>query len=730
MGKWTRRAVIGAGTLGGGGLVLGIGGIALAPNRLSVKAPGGDTQITTWIKITPDNRTTVLIPHADLGQGVSTALAMMLAEEMDADWNTIAVEEAPALDEYANGYLAQLFALGGQPPAFLQRALGFAMFELASLVPLQITGGSTGVRGTGEFGMRVAGASARDVLIRAAAQRWGVPPGMCQAALSRVKHLQTERSLSFGELATEASRLVLPDSPRLKSFEQWRLVGQPIQRLDLPPKTNGTAVYGIDVNLPGMLYATVAAAPIFGGKLVSVDPAPALAMTGVTRVVKLDDAVAVTADSYWTALKALRALKPVFSDGGHGTVSTATIDAAFAAKLSEDGGKTLHSAGNGMGALANAARLIRAEYSVPLQAHATLEPPNATVRIADGHCEVWSGVQDPLAARKYAATIAGLPTKSVTLHNQPVGGGFGRRLPDAFDFIAQAVSIAKAVSPRPVKLIWSREEDIQHDYYRPAATCRFQGGLDAADNALVWVSHFTGDAGDGAARLAYHIPNQHIAGTDVPVHVRKGYWRSVDHSQHSFFTECFLDELAAAAGRDPYSFRRDMLPATSRQRHVLDLAAAQSDWNTRLPEGQGRGIALVEGFGSIIAEVAEIEILPTRALHVRRVTAAVDCGDLVNPDTAKAQIEGGILFGLSAALYGNITIANGAVQQSNFYDFRVARMADAPQIDVHFIASHAPRGGLGEIGVPPIAAAIGNAVFAASGQRLRRLPFAPQGIIS
>jgi isoquinoline 1-oxidoreductase beta subunit len=729
MNKWTRRAFIGAGAIAGGGLLLGTGGIVFAPNRLGI-IPAGDRPhaLTTWLRLTPDNRVTVLVPHCDMGQGASTALAMMAAEEMDADWSTVSVAEAPAEDEYANGHLAQGFALGGPGIGVLRRPLAYVFYEIAEHMPLQVTGGSSSVRATGELGMRVAGASARHVLIEAAAARWGVPADQITAGKSTLTHTATGRRLTFGDVANDAAKLSLPDDPPLKPREQWTIVGRAIPRHDLPPKTNGTAVYGIDVSLPDVLYATLRAAPVFGGTLVDVDPQPAMAQAGVVRVVKLPNAAAVVADSYWSALKAVRVLNPNFSDGGNGAVDTAAMLANFRNDLNTNAGSPDHTAGNGADALQNAARVIEAEYSVPFQAHAPMEPPNATVRIADGTCEVWTGVQDPLSARQVAAKAAGLTVERVTVHNHPIGGAFGRKLPYPSDFLEQAVLIAKETSPRPVKLIWSREEDIAQDFYRTASICRFKAGLDAHGAATVWTAHFIGTAGDEAARFAYEIPNQRIAYNTPKFHIRTGYWRSVDHSQHGFFKESFLDELAAAAGKDPFAFRRDLLPQGSRERAVLELAAEKAGWGSALPAGQGRGIALTKAFGSIVAEVLEVGVTPDGKIRPRRATAVVDCGDLVNPDTARAQVEGGIMFALSAALYGNITIARGAVQETNFDTFRVAHMEDTPRIDVFFVESHAKRGGLGEVGVPGAAAALGNAIFAATGRRLRVLPFVGQDV--
>ncbi len=717
LGTYTRRGFLAVGGLVGGGLVLGV---AFAPNRLAIKGDRAD--LNTWLKITPDNRVAVLVPHCDIGQGAQTGLAMMLAEELDADWSQVTVQEAPALPQYANEYIVRGFMLGTHTPAFLTPAIDAATYGLVDIMGLQITGGSGSVRFTGEMGMRLAGAGARAMLIQAAAARWNVAPETCLARSGQLHHPASGRALPFGDVATEAAGFAPPQDPKLKPWSAWTLVGTSPPRPDIPAKVDGSAKYGIDTVLPGMLYATVAACPVFGGKLVSVDTTEIASRPGIHRVVQLPNAVAVIANGYWRALQAVRALQPVWDNSGHANVSSESIAANQQALLDAGAGSTDMRKGDAATALSHAAQTVTATYTVPYLAHATMEPPNATVRIAGGTCEIWTGVQDPLSARALAAKTAGLSRDKVTLHNCPVGGGFGRKLPDLYDFIGQAVQLAQAASPAPVKLIWSREEDIGHDYYRTAATARFTAALDGAAKPTAYTSHYTATAGENAARIPYLIENIHIAGSDFNNHVRTGPWRSVDHSQHGFFTESFIDELAAAAKTDPFAFRRDLLPPGSRHRAVLERAAQEAGWGTPLPPNADRGIALIEAFGSIVAEVAEITISPAGAVRVQRVTAVVDCGDLVHPDTATAQIEGGIMFGLAAALYGEITIEKGAVVQDNFSTYAVAKMADAPMIDVHFIASHAPRGGIGEVGVPAAAPAVCNAIHAACGVRVRALP--------
>jgi isoquinoline 1-oxidoreductase beta subunit len=510
-----------------------------------------------------------------------------------------------------------------------------------------------------------------------------------------------------------------PVHPQLKSRDDYTIVGKPTPRMDIPSKVDGSATFGVDVTLPQMMYATIAASPVFGAKLVSVDTAPAEALPGVKKVVKLDNAVAVVADGYWRALKGVRALAPKFEDTGKGAETSDTIAAAIVAAIDTHEGVELHSSGKGSEALQGAAKVVEAEYRVPFLAHATMEPMNATARIADGRCEVWTGVQDPLAARKVAAEASGLKPEQVTIHNQQLGGGFGRRLPGVMDFVDQAVRIAKETAPAPVKLIWSREEDIQHDFYRPLVVGRFKATLTQSGAPHAWMSRF--NIKDDAALLPYAIEHQDIRSVPASTHVRIGAWRSVAHTQHGFFTESFIDELAHAAGKDPLQYRRDLLANAPRHVGVLDKLAEMSGWSTPAPPGRARGVALVESFGSIVGEVAEVEIVDGR-VKVHRVCAAVDCGDVINPDTATAQVEGGIVFGLSAALFNEVTIAAGRVAQTNFHDLPMPKLADAPSISVEFIRSGAALGGLGEPGVPPVAPAIANAVFALTGKRVRSLP--------
>ncbi|MBI3402117.1 MAG: xanthine dehydrogenase family protein molybdopterin-binding subunit [Acidobacteria bacterium] len=712
--KWSRRAFIGAGTVAGGGFLLGVAGFTFAPSRYSlVSADAAEKgQLTTWITITPDNFITILIPHCEMGQGTPTALAMMAAEELEADWSLVRVQEAPALDAYANGYIVRA-AGGNYVPAVMARGVDYGAYKLAEWFGFQVTGGSTAVRSTGEYGMRVAGAAAKEMLVAAAAKQWGVSASECTAKSSRVTHATSGRSATFGELARAAATQPVPTSPALKNPDSFTIRRTSPTRLDIPSKVDGSAKYAIDFTTPGMsmLYAAIEMAPAHGGTLVSVDTTPADAMPGVKKVVKLEEAVAVVADSFWRARRALASLKPEFSDAGHGDVSTASIFAAFDKAL-----------GAPPDVPKNAAKVVTADYRAPFLAHATMSPMVCTAKVEGDRAEVWTGVQDPLNARSVAAKALGIPAANVHVTNFLLGGGFGRGLPFNFDYVDLGVRVAKAMSPAPVKTIWSRENDIQHDYYRGAALSRHAGALDADGRPLAAHSNYTGGGNGEAVFMPYAIAAKNAKEKKAVHPIRLGQWRSVLNSQHGFFKESFIDEMAHAAGTDPFEFRRGLLGDQPRFKAALEKAAAMSNWGTPLPPGEGRGIAICESFGTIAAEVAHVAVSPEGRLKVLHVYAAVDCGDVINMDSATAQVEGGIIFALSAALLSEITIKAGRVVEKNFRDYPMIHIADAPKVTTAFIRSDAPLGGLGEPCVPPLAPAVVNAIHAAVGIRVRELP--------
>ncbi len=694
-------------------------------------AQDGESLLGGWIKIGADDLVTVYIPHVDMGQGTHTALAMMAAEELDADFSRVRAERAPAEKAFANRFLGEGWVLHRwNIPHVLDEGIDVAFAEAARLFNLQVTGGSTAVRFTGQFGMRIIGAAARAMLVEAAARRWGVGAEHLAAADGIVTHAARGRRARYGDLAADAARLSVPASPRLKPRRDFKIIGTSPPRFDVRAKVQGAAGYGIDLRLPGMLYAAVQAAPVHGGGLLALDPAPALAIPGVERVVSLKHAAAVVARSYWQAQRALAALAAAFSEAGNAGVSSSSLGAAHDRALATDRGRRMQSAGNAEASLgsAPAGRRVDATYRVPFLHHAAMEPINATAQYENGKLTVWAGEQDGLGSKASLARWIGLSAADVTLIPLPVGGAFGRRAAASAAYLEQAARIAMALSPRPVQMIWSREEDFTQGTYRPALTTRLRGALAADGRPLAWSQVYTDNPGvrdhSAAYAVPYAIPNLSIRSVSLPTHVRVGIWRSVAHSQHGFWTETFIDELAHAAGQDPFHYRRDLLPAGSRHRRVLETAAGRAGWGEPLSSGVGRGIALVESFGTVVAHVIEASLGADGIPHVHRVTAAVDCGQVCHPDTATAQVEGAIVMGLSAAIAEAITLEGGMVAQRNFPDYPILTLAQTPpRIDVHFLASDGPWGGLGEPGLPPVAPALGNALFAATGRRLRTLPF-------
>lgn len=733
----TRRMVLLGGATAAGALVVGY---ALWPSdriaRLNaLDTADGEQFVTNWIKIANDDTITVVIPHCDMGTGIFTSLPQMVADELDADWSKMRSEQAPPDKLFANGALVEAFALNGaKPPAFLQGLTDNTFRFVAANVSVppigyipQITGGSSAVRGTGIYGMRVSAAAAREMLIKAAAARWNVPVEECSTAECKVMHEASGKSFGYGELAAEAAKYSPSPTPKLKPKESYKYVGKPVQRFDIPRKVDGRNKYSIDTQTPDMLYAAIRISPVFGGKLKSVNGDAVKANRGVEKVISLDDAVVVVADRYWRARDAVATLAPAWDNGANGKVTSAEITQRRRDALNGTSLKADVDEGDTAAALAKG-KVIEAIYEVPYLSHAPMEPVNATACFKDGKLEVWAGTQDGLGSRAFCAEAAGLDIENVTFHLTDMGGAFGRRLPGQYNFLTYAVKTAIALPGKPIKLIFTREEDMQHDFYRPNVMSRFKAVLGEDGLPTAWVNDYTtDDTANPQAHILYGIPNQKISAVVVPTHVPTGAWRSVEASWHGFFAETFVDELAHAAGKDPLEYRRALLKDKPRHLGALNTAAEKAGWGTPLPPGTARGIAIVESFDSIAAQVAEVEVSDS-GVKVKRVVCAYDCGLVVNPSGLTQQIEGAIIFALSAARNGAITIADGAVEQANFPDYEMIRLADCPEIEVHLLETGDRVGGGGEPGVPPLAPAVCNAIFAATGTRLRTLPINGQTI--
>jgi isoquinoline 1-oxidoreductase subunit beta len=700
----SRRSFLQAGAAAGGGLLLGL---SLSPFRHEAEAAASEFVPNAFIRIGANGQVVLTMPYVEMGQGTYTSIPMLIAEELEVDLSQVRLEHAPPNEKlYAN-----------------------------PLLGVQATGNSNAIRGAWQP-LRQAGAAARTMLVSAAAKRWNVDPASCQARRGAVVHTSTGKKFGYGELAADAALIPVPQNVTLKGLEDFKLIGTPAKRLDTAAKVNGTAVYGIDARPPGVKIATLAQSPAFGGRVKSVDDTAAKVVKDVRQIVRLDDAIAVVADHMGAAKKGLAALKIEWDDGPHASLTTAEI-ASELDRATLGSGAVAQNIGDAGKAMAGAATKIEATYQLPFLAHATMEPMNCTVHVRKDECEIWIGSQAVARVQAMAAKAAGLPPEKVIVHNHLIGGGFGRRL--EADGAVRAVEIAKRVDG-PVKVVWTREEDIQHDMYRPFWFDRISAGLDITGKPVAWNNRFAGssviarwlppafnkgldpDTTEGAIDLVYDIPNFHVEYVRAePPGIPTAFWRSVGPSHNVFVTESFVDELAAAAKLDAVAYRRALLDKSPRAKAVLDLAAEKAGWGQPLPKGVGRGVSLQFAFGSYLAEVVEVEV-KDGTVRVRRVVCAVDCGTVVNPDTVKAQVQSGAVFGISAALYGEITLKNGRVEQSNFDTYQVLRINETPAIEVYIVKSAASPGGLGEAGTSVIAPAINNAIFAATGKRLRKMP--------
>jgi isoquinoline 1-oxidoreductase beta subunit len=701
----SRRNFCQTSALAGGGLVLGVylpGTAKAADKAVSRFIPNA------FVRIGTDESVTVIVNHSEMGQGPYTSVPMMVAEELEADWSKVRFEAAPV------------------DPVYNHTVYG-----------IQMTGGSTSTWSEWER-LRKAGAAARQMFIAAAADTWGVEPKTCRAENGRVISGSGQR-LSFGQLVEKASRLTPPQDVTLKDPKDFKIVGKPTKRLDTPDKTNGKAMFGLDVNLPGMLVAVVARSPVFGGKVKSFNAEKAKAVPGVRHIIEIPRGVAVVADGFWPAKLGREKLEIVWDEGPQATLDSRSQGEHYA-ELARQAGVVARKEGDAAAALGNAARKFEASYDLPYLAHATMEPMNCVADVRADSCEVWTGTQFQTGDRAAAAEEAGLKPEQARVHTMLCGGGFGRRAVPDNHFVREAVQISKALKT-PVKVVWTREDDMRGGFYRPRAYHSVSAGLDADGKPVAWQhrivcqSFLAGTpfeqlikngldetAVEGAHDIPYDIPNLLVDWQPAPGGVPTLWWRSVGHSHTAFVVETFLDELAHATGKDPYEFRRALLDKHPRHQRVLRFVAEKANWGKPLPEGRARGLALHESFGSFLAHVAEVSISNDGKLRVHRVVAAVDCGPVVNPDTIHAQLESGVVFGLTAALYGQITFENGRVKQRNFHDYPMLRMHEMPVVQTHIVPSTERMGGVGEPGVPPVAPAVANALFVLTGKRIRRLP--------
>ena len=643
-----------------------------------------------WIEIRPDGVVTIWTGRSEMGQGVKTAMPMIVAEELEADWTRVQVAQADADPAYGD----------------------------------QFTVGSRSVR-SGFEPLRQAGAAAREMLVGAAALTWKVPREACRARNGMVEHVATGRRLGYGDLAALAATLPVPADPPLKPSSEFRILGTRVPRVDTPDKVDGAAVFGLDVRVPGMVYATVARCPVFGGRVKSFDPAPALAVPGVQRVVQISSGVAVVADRTWAAFAGKKALKIEWDEGKVAQWSSDGIWRAFAAAAARSG-EVVRTVGDVDAGFKGAARTVEATYQAPYLAHACMEPMNCTAQVRGNRCEVWAPTQNPQGIERAAAKLTGLPVEAITVHVTYLGGGFGRR-GGPMDYATEAVELAKQIAA-PVQVVWTREDDIQNAVYRPATYNVLRGGLDGRGAPVAWSHRLVGPEGGsflltrGADELIYPVPHFRLERVIEDPGVPVAPWRGVGPSQNGWVVESFVDELAHAAGKDPYAYRRELVAGHPRLVQVLDLAAERAGWSSAPPAGRARGIALWQFGDTFLAQVAEVSVAGDGAVRVHRVVCAMDCGVVVNPAGVEAQVQSAIIYGLTAALYGEITLDRGRVTQSNFNDYRMLGLAECPELEVHLVRSDAAPGGVGEAGLPPIAPAVCNAIFAGTGKRIRKLP--------
>lgn len=734
-----RRVFLKVSALAGVSLLVGCGRNPGAPSLTKSEDGLQELVPNAWIRIDADDRVTVLVKHSEMGQGITTALAMIVAEELEVDWQKIRAEIAPA------------------DPVYKNPAMG-----------IQATGGSTGVR-TSWDALRQAGAATRELFVSAAASTWGVPAKECRAVDGTVVHQPSGRLIRYGQLLERAASLRLPRDPALKSHGEFKVIGKRFPRLDTVAKIHGSAVYGTDVRLPGMITATVIHPPALGGRVKSVDESAAREMSGVRHILPITAGVAVVADDFWRAAKAAEAVKVVWEPPEKPVASSDRMRERWA-ELAKTSGRRVRNQGNVDDAFAAAAKVVEASYELPFQAHGCPEPMNCTVHIHDGVCDIWVPTQTQGGTQEIAAAVAGLDLDAVRVHTTFLGGGFGRR--GSVDFVVEAVELAKQLKT-PVKVIWTREEDIRNDHFRPAshqvvrAALGSDGTVKAFWHRLVgptWADGFietfmpalmpgwvprpvknasstvaipvaknlmsAGYATTNAGTVGYAIDNVRVEYINDNPGVPLGPWRAVANTRNAFVVESFMDEIAAATGKDPYRMRYDLLKNAPKLRAVLELAATKAGWDTRLPAGVHRGIALDEFDGTPVAMVAEVSVNTKGVVKVHRVVAAVDCGTVINPKIVEAQISGGIAFGLTATIKSAITIKDGTVAQSNFHDFPLLRMNEMPEVETYTVPSTAAPTGIGEIGVPPIAPAVANAVAAATGKRVRRLPIRQQDLVS